>query len=174
MPVRLAVLVPRTHTDADGTEQRRYTDAGTAFVPDDADRVDIVVHPGLVVASAIVMMPRKPDADTTLPLPAHLRAERYNVTVSRRFAGEGGKTVTRYAPVGALFRNRTDTGFNLRINDNCAITGRVVAFPDDRERAAESARADAAFDDDLEALHDAAAQPGEPDPAAGHAPAALP
>lgn len=175
MPVRLAVRVPRTYTDKEGKEQRRYTDAGAAFVPDDADRVDINIHPGLVIATAIVMMPRDAETDATLPLPAHARADRYNVTTSWQFAGEGGKTVTRYVPVGVLFRNRAGTGFNLRVNDNCAIAGRVVAFPADRDRpAAESAAADAPFDDDLEGLHDAPPEPDEADPSTGHAPAALP
>ena len=134
MPVRLAVRVPRTYTDKEGTEQRRYTDAGAAFIPDDADRVDINIHPGLVIATAIVIMPRHPETEVTLPLPPHAAAERYNVTTSWQFAGESGKTVTRYVPVGVLFRNRAGTGFNLRVNDNCAVTGRVVAFPADSDR----------------------------------------
>lgn len=175
MPVRLAVRVPRTYTDKEGKEQRRYTDAGTAFVPDDADRVDINIHPGLVIATAIVIMSRDPETEASLPLPPHANAERYNVTTSWQFAGEGGRTVTRYVPVGVLFRNRSGTGFNLRVNDNCAVLGRVVAFPADRDQvAAESSAADAAFDDDLEGLHDPAAQPDDGDPAAGTAPAALP
>lgn len=174
MPVRLAVRVPRTYTDKEGKEQRRYTDAGTAFIPNDADRVDINIHPGLVIATAIVMMPRDAETDATLPLPAHVCADRYNVTTSWQFAGESGKTVTRYVPVGVLFRNRAGTGFNLRVNDNCAVLGRVVAFPADRDRVAEEAAVADTFDDDLEGLHEPAAHPDDGDPSAGTAPAALP
>ena len=80
MPTRLAVRVPRTFVDKTGKEQRRYTDAGTAVIPDDADRVDVAFHPGIAAAAAIVMMPRGDDA--ILPLAEHTRAERYDVTTS--------------------------------------------------------------------------------------------
>lgn len=153
MPARLAVRVPRTFVDKSGQEQRRYTDAGTAFVPDEADRVDIGLHPGVVAATAVVMMPRDDDG-ATLPLPEHVRAERYNVTTSWQFENEAGETVTRYATLGVLFRNRAGTGFNLRLNDNVAIVARVVAFPADQgvhrpDRDAPAGR----FDDDLAGIH---------------------
>ena len=159
MPTRLAVRVPRTFVDKTGKEQRRYTDAGTAAIPDDADRVDIAFHPGIVAATAIVMMPRGDDA--TLPLPEHARAERYDVTTSRESEDADGETVARHAAVGVLFRNRAGTGFNLRVNGNVSLTGRVVAIP--AERAAPPADADAppdAFDDDLAGRHGDARPPG--------------
>ncbi len=154
MPTRLDVRVPRTFVDKSGQEQRRYTDAGTAFVPDDADRVDIGLHPGIVAATAIIMMPRDDDG-ASLPLPEHAAADRYNVATSWQFENDAGETVTRYASLGVLFRNRAGTGFNLRVNDNIAVTGRVVAFPADQgapgtDREAPPAR----FDDDLAGLHD--------------------
>lgn len=169
MPARLAVRVPRTFVDKSGQEQRRYTDVGTAFVPDEADRVDIGLHPGVVAAAAVVMMPRDDDGGT-LPLPEHAVAERYNVTTSWPFENEAGETVTQYATLGVLFRNRAGTGFNLRLNDNVAIAGRVVAFPADRggpgnDRDAPAGR----FDDDLAGIHgDGAAErvDDEPTPAA--------
>ena len=169
MPTRLAVLVPRKFVDRSGQEQRRYTDAGAAFIPDEADRVDIRLHPGVVAATAIVMMPRDDDG-AALPLPEHAAAERYDVATSWQFENEAGETVTRYATLGVLFRNRAGTGFNLRVNDNVALAGRVVAFPADREaRGADRDAPAERFDDDLAGIHDAGAAErvdDEPPPAA--------
>ncbi len=72
------------------------------------------------------------DDGTTLPLPEHATAARHNLATRRQFEAE---TVARYATIGVLFRNRAGTGFNLRVNDNVAATGRVVAFSRRRRRA---------------------------------------
>ncbi len=153
MPTRLAVRVPRTFVDRTGREQRRYTDAGTAVAADDADRVDIVLHPGVAATTAIVVMPRD-DGGAAAELPAHVRAERYDVVTSWR-CGDGDGTAVRHAALGVLFRNRAGTGFNLRVNDNVAVTGRLAAFPADGEREARHAGAEVPagrFDDDVAAL----------------------
>ena len=169
MPTRLAVRVPRTFVDRSGRKQRRYTDAGTATIPDEADRVDIGLHPGVVAAAAIVMMPRGEDGDA-LPLPEHARADRYDVATCWQAGDDAGGTVARHATLGVLFRNRAGTGFNKRLNDNVAFTGRVVARPADRDaRGADRDAPAERFDDDLAGIHD-----GAPERADDPAPAALP
>ena len=63
--------------------------------------------------------------------------------------------------MGVLFRNRAGTGFNLRVNDNVSLTGRVVALPADRSAPPDDAdAAPGTFDDDLAGLHGDARAPG--------------
>ena len=162
MPTRFDVAVPRTYATAHGGDRTGYTRAGVAYAPDDRDRIDVVLDPGIAIGARTIVMPARPGDDTLPageratprpPPPAHLKGDRYVVCLPRDYDKDGAPA-TAFNRVGALFRNRAGSGFTLVPNAGIALSGRLLCFPaqprDDRRAGATAADSgDGPFTEDL-------------------------